>query len=197
VINDRRVHLDEIRQGPHWRFLVRPEPFVDERLGLGEAKRTIANTTVRYRGWDFPHRNPHMPLMHLSNSIASMDHFHGHKEYWQFFQSGQFLYLAAVRETLEQTWAEKLADRVEWPTQASRQQARGYIDVVNLVYTMTEFFEFAARIGQSLPGVEAMHLAIGLRNARASCYQLLSSSELGGTSTYRRSPSLSKSGGSL
>lgn len=36
------------------------------------------------------------------------------------------------------------------------------IEVVNFVYTITEFFEFAARLAQALPGANAMEIRIGL-----------------------------------
>jgi hypothetical protein len=74
----------------------------------------------------------------------------GHLEYWRFYQSTQFLYLAAVREWTEKEWAERLrgVSRGHFghrdPAQFDR--IRGFFSIQNFIYTMTELFEFAARL---------------------------------------------------
>jgi hypothetical protein len=101
--------------------------------------------------------------------VASYDDFQGHLEYWRAYMSGQFVYLSSVREATEPGWREKLErgarHRMISPSKDfDWSSVPGFIDVQNFVYTVTEFFEFAARFGQALPRTEATKLTIGLHN---------------------------------
>lgn len=74
-------------------------------------------------------------------------------EYWRFFQSGQFVHLFSVREATESEWREKLkrltqghlrhVKDVDWET------VPGYVHITNFIYSITEIFEFAARLCQN------------------------------------------------
>jgi hypothetical protein len=103
------------------------------------------------------------------NWVASWDDFMGHLEYWRMYQSGQFLYLSAVREATEAGWRDKLLrisrSRIHPPSSDfDWDQVTGFLEVVNLVYTVTEFFEFAARLAQELPDTEACQLTVGIHD---------------------------------
>jgi hypothetical protein len=157
---------------PHWAHPrvvelcpVAKEPFLESRMPLEEVLPTVSRATVRFRGWDFPHLNPHKPPEYHANYVASSDEFRGHLEYWRAFMSGQFLYLSGVREATEPGWKEKLAhsaqNRVLVTEDFDWSRVPGFIDVVNLVYTITEFFEFAARYVQALPDVDVVGITVG------------------------------------
>lgn len=163
--------IDRIKSGPHWRLLIRPRPYIENRLPLEECLPTVAKATVLFRGWDFPHLNPHERPVTGTNYVASSDHFRGHLEYWRVFTSGQFVYLSGVRESTEPGWKDKLAygarNRIVAPSQDfDWSQVPGFIDVVNFVYTITEFFEFAARVSQALAQTESIMISVGLLNIR-------------------------------
>jgi hypothetical protein len=156
-----------VKEGPHWRVVFRPLPFVEERLELQELLSVVDRARVRLRGWDFPHQNPHERPEIGRNWVASWDTFMGHVEYWRMYQSGQFVYLSGVRETTETPWSEKLrrlsASRIVPPTpDFDWSQVPGFLELVNFVYTVTEFFEFAARLAQELPETETCELTVGL-----------------------------------
>jgi hypothetical protein len=160
-----------VKEGPHWRVVFRPLPFVKERLALQELLSVVARARVRLRGWDFPHQNPHEGPAIMRNWVASWDDFMGHREYWRMYQSGQFVYLSAVREVADRDWSKKLrqgsASRILPPKRDfDWSQVPGFLEVLNLVYTVTEFFEFAARLAQELPGTEACDLTVGLYSVK-------------------------------
>src|SRR6266496_3691126 len=138
--------VERIKSGPHWRLLIRPLPFIGDRVPYEELLPTMARAKVQFRGWDFPHINRQEPVLRGTDWIASADDFRGHIEYWRFYTSGQFIYLGSVREATDPDWKAKLAqtarfgllvasDEFDWS------QVPGFFDVVNFVYVLTEFFE--------------------------------------------------------
>ena len=140
---------------PHWRVLFRPETYIADLIPtLTECVKLVEKTRVRLRGWDFPHLS-HLQdeRTHGSHWMGSWANFMGSIEYWQLFQSSQFVHFAALREATERQWRGKLQEEamdhlrhlsnVEWDA------VPGYVSLVNLVYTITENFEFAARICQA------------------------------------------------
>jgi hypothetical protein len=93
----------------------------------------------------------------------------GHLEFWRIYESCQFIYLSGVREQAESAWREKLLRRsahsivppfesFDWAS------VPGFIDIVNLVYIVTEFVEFAARLAAKLPDADSYELSVGLHD---------------------------------
>lgn len=147
-----------IKKYPYWRVMFRPDVHNPELIPtLTDCIRLVEKARVQYRGWDFPHLATTVgaghDLLRGSHWIGSLANFMGSIEYWQLFQSGQFIHFAALREATESEWRGKLQQAtqshlsyrsdIEWGT------VPGYISLVNLVYTVTEYFEFAARLAQA------------------------------------------------
>ena len=110
-----------------------------------------------------------MSALDGSTWVGSWADFRGNIDYWQLFQSGQFIQLSAVREVSEHQWRGTLQEQaisnlrhlaVEW------EKVPGYISLVNLVYTITEYFEFAARISQAGVYQGNIDIAIELNGAK-------------------------------
>ncbi len=133
-------------------MVIRPDLYRPERIKtLGECKNIIENTTVKLRGWHYPYVSPKMSERgHGVDWVASWTAESGHLEYWRFYQSGQFLHLFALRETMDPGWQSALKARMLKNAAAEHRQhletARGYISIENFIYRMTEIFEFAARL---------------------------------------------------
>lgn len=144
-----------VKDYPYWTLLYRPESYSPDLIpSLTECGRLVEKARVQLRGWDFPHlSHRETDRCHGSNWIGSSVSFRGNIEYWRLYQSGQFIHFAAVREAAEHEWRAKLQretmshlsyrDDIDWDA------VPGYISLVNLVYTVTEYFEFAARICQA------------------------------------------------
>src|SRR5438477_12026082 len=99
---------------PHWRVNMRPLPFEPERIpSLSAGFELIQSTKLSLRGWDYPHLS-HKPHQRGTGKswIAAWSDFMNHVEYWRFYQSGQFLHLAAVRE-VEPQWRAQLRNAAE------------------------------------------------------------------------------------
>lgn len=139
----------------YWRVTIRPSTYSTELIPSRSAcLKLIEKTTVRLQGWDFPFLSRHDGENCAgTNWIASWCEFMGSIEYWRLFQSGQFVYYGAVPEASEPGWREKLRNvtishlrhirDVKWDT------VPGFILIGNMLYNITEYFEFAARIAQA------------------------------------------------
>lgn len=142
----------KVLKGPHWRVNIRPETYEPQRVpSLGACFEHIEKTSVRLRGWDYPHLSHRNEERAQGNTwVASWCAFRGHTEYWRLYQSGQFIHLYSVREATEPGWKEKLAagaraqciEKIDWTN------VPGFISFENFIYGVTEIFEFAARLSQ-------------------------------------------------
>lgn len=136
---------------PHWRVNLHPEVHEPELLStLSDCYKTIEKTRVRLRGWDFPHLSQEPDERGLGqNYAASWCEIFGHHEYWRMYQSGQFLFLATIRERQEQQWHEKIKTNLQASLQHMNldwDSVPGFIETVNFIYSVTEIFEFSARL---------------------------------------------------
>jgi hypothetical protein len=137
-----------VREAAHYRVHYRPSVHERERVPLRDLWEIIERNKLRLRGWDFPHISPKEDERKLgTNWIASWSSFMGHIEYWQFFQSTQFVYLGSVRE-MRPDWSEKLAASLG-PNTGESSNIRGFVSIVNFIYNVTEFFEFPTRLCQA------------------------------------------------
>lgn len=140
---------------PHWRVNFRPQEHVEEAIpSLGQCFQIIEKNRVRLRGWDYPHlSNRENERGQGTNWVASWSSFMGHREYWRFYQSTQFLHLFSVREATEEGWRGKLQaqtashlshmERINWD------EVPGFISLPNFIFCATEIIEFAARLCQA------------------------------------------------
>jgi hypothetical protein len=139
-----------VQEGPHWRVNIRPDEYREDRIpSLAECYQIIERTKVSLRGWDYPHLSHREEETGTGpNWVASWSEFGGHREYWRLYQSGQFLHLFSMREALEPHWRRELENswQAAHDSTAERPQPRGFISLVNLLWTVTEVFEFAARL---------------------------------------------------
>jgi hypothetical protein len=142
-----------VLDGPHWRVNVRPSEYLPERIpSLKDCFEIVEQNRVRLRGWDFPHmRRDRSQCTQGANWVGCWSDFQGRNEYWRLYQSGQFLHLASFRE-LEEGWRIQLEretrshlsflEDVDWSS------VPGFLHIQNVIYTLTEIFEFASRLGQ-------------------------------------------------
>jgi hypothetical protein len=134
-----------VKDSPHWRVVIRPDIFEPERIStLSECWNLVESCRVSLRGWDYPH----VARDNRANGadwIASWSEFRGHQEYWRLYQSGQFVHLFTFTEDAYRDEAEKRAkSSIRWmPEDFS---PSGYLSVFSTLYSITEIFEFAARL---------------------------------------------------
>jgi len=135
-----------VTEGPRRRVIIRPAEYEEERIALGRLQGIVERTRVQLRGWDFPHLSRRGAESGRGNDwIASWSTFLGHREYWRMYQSGQFLHIEAIRETIEEAWDRKLREVASGFTD-NEGEVEGFFDFINFLYSMTEVFEFAAKL---------------------------------------------------
>lgn len=147
-----------IKDFPYWCVRFRPQVFDADLIpSHTECRHLVEKARVQLRGWDFPHLptggNAGHGVLHGSNWVGAYADFMGSIESWRLFQSGQFIHYAAVREASEHQWREKLQNdtmsHLRHRSDIDWNSVPGYVSLTNLVYTITEYFEFAARICQA------------------------------------------------
>ena len=133
--SDSRALLEKIHQQGYWRILMRPSEYQERRLPtLARCWEIIEKCEVSLRGWNYPHQD-YRARLHGNDYVASRAHFMGNIEYWQLFQSGQFVHHLACREDYEGP-----------AYRTSTARGGPFLDFISTLYTCTELFEFAARL---------------------------------------------------
>lgn len=147
----------KIKEAPHWRVTIRPGTFVEERVRtLSECWRLIELSRVVLRWWDYPHWDG----QHQNGKdwIGSWYEYESYREYWRFYQSGQFLHLFKFKED---GYRDKAASKAKSDVPALDGFApSGYLNVVPTLWTITEIFEFAARLVQQVDFGDFVSLTI-------------------------------------
>ena len=161
-----------VLEHPHWRVNFRPATYEPNLIPtLAKCFEIIEKNKLSLRGWDFPHLSRRdTERVHGNNWIASWSDFSGHYEYWRFYQSGQFIYIGAVREATETEWKKKLEDdmkshlsymkNIDWTA------IPGFISIVNFVYRVTEIYEFASRLCQAQVYSGTLKITIELKGVK-------------------------------
>lgn len=160
--------IDDVRSGPHWRLQIRPDSHDAQLIeSRKRCREIIESAKVGLKGWDFPFvSRSEAHWGRGDNYIESWMEGWG-KEYWRFHQSGQFLYLSTLREYSDSSWRKEIEEQakqgihqvsepVDWDS------VPGFVEIVNLVYRVTEYFEFAARLVQQGLYREPITIKIGL-----------------------------------
>ncbi len=146
--------LKLIRERGFWRTLIKPRKFQKERIpSLSACKKLIAENQVALRGWYFPHIEESKVVYRRDFVEFELDWL-DEKEYWRFYQSGQFIHFFAFSEDWE-----------NWETTPLR--ARGVppgriLSVFSTLFSITERYEFAARLAQKANFQEGVSIEIGL-----------------------------------
>ena len=157
--NIRKQLLKTIKSRGYWQ--VNFKPLVDQHLGLPLCKDLTERSSVKFRGWYYPH----VPRERRENTDLAPgdDYYEGwidwssEKEIWRMYQSGQFIHLKAMEEDWfkEDSWFSEGMKKIE---------PGAILDVLWTVYRITEIFEFAARLARSGLYKDGMEISILLGN---------------------------------
>ena len=133
----------------YWKVTVRPTRYDANRITYGNLREILEQVQVRLRGWYFPHlTNKPNEIEHGTNYYGTWIVFDNY-EYWRFYQSAQLVHYHGVREHVDAMYRENMEKvtkrnlswlKPDWAT------VSGYIDIINFLYTVTEVFEFTARL---------------------------------------------------
>ncbi len=142
--------LDTIQSVGHWRVNFRPMSPLDPQLNFLKCFELVRDNAVSIRGWDYPHLSHRQD--NEGGSSRGGDFYEnwcdwwGFHEFWRMYKSGQFLSYNALRED-------------------TKEEGRpGTLSIINAIYTMTEFLEFAHRLHRAGPYDDGVGITIELRN---------------------------------
>ncbi len=161
---------EKIKKKPHWRTTLRPSTYAQRIDNAKTAFSLIREASVTLRGWDVPHISEQMDeQIREQEYVASGADFCGYTEYWRFYYSGQFVHLQAVREQADEDWRAELKRHAEHCIKTVSKdrlaEAPGFMNILNMVYNFTEFFEFATRMVEKGIYAEGLEITIQLVNA--------------------------------
>jgi len=155
----------------------------------------VQRAQVRLRGWYYPHISNRDSERTLGeNYIAYWSTFQDHVEYWRFYQSTQFIHLFVIEEAVNEMWDQQLRSHAvsELFESLSREDIPAFFSIDNFIYTVTEIFEFAARLASA--GLYSNGINISIRLNRIANFALSDSNDRVMNHLYKATePSLSKS----
>lgn len=146
--------LTEIKSRGYWRIVVRPQSFVEERLEYASLLDVIGSTSVRIRGWDFPHLGREDEIERQKDYVGTRVTWSSYREYWRFYRSGQFVYLGGIHTD----WLDSSA----WGEAPSGWKPGADLSVEDTVHRFTEVFELAKRLSLSEAGDDSMRVSVEL-----------------------------------
>lgn len=143
----------KIQSRGYWQVTIRPNAFKKNRIDdIAALFPIIEKTRVSLRGWDFPHIDYKVQYQIDMDWVGQESEWQHHKSVWRFFQSGQFFQIAA----LPIDW---LDESTIWPADA-QWKAGAQLGIGDTIATLTETYEFAARLAMTDAGDEQIHLDI-------------------------------------
>ena len=152
-ISDReKAVLQKIEQDPYFALQLRPEA-PNIKLTHDEARKIVATTKVSLRGWDFPHflRDE---IRNANSYVFNLVDWERHLEIWRLYFSGQFVYFGNLWDVLPH-YQESLRKEFEHsdpdlPRGRDLESIKGLTSFIGLIYSVTEFYVFAARLSAAL-----------------------------------------------
>lgn len=157
-----RQVVDAVTAGAHWRVTIRPTVFAPARIqSLGQCWQLMESESVSFRGWDYPHVD-HRNRAQGNDWIQSWVTFRGIGEYWRLYQSGLFLHIFGFQEDSLDT--EERNRAVRWISIPTDFECTGTVDFIAMLYTMTEVFELASRLGQKGALGDTGYVSVEMRN---------------------------------
>jgi hypothetical protein len=137
----------------YWRVEVRPAVFIERRVtSIQILQHAIEKARVDYRGWAFPHIGESWDLPESQTWLGVETDWSAHVELWRAFLSGQFVYRGGV-------WTDWLDQHV-FESARKGPAPKAAMPIVASLWSITEFWEFAARYSQTEAGDDNMFVEI-------------------------------------
>jgi len=152
--------LSKIKSKGYWKVIIRPTVYNEQLISsLQDCKELIRSSKVSLRGWDYPHIDPRGINAASTYSVHSIcDWPEGPAfEYWRFYQTGQFIHLFAMREDLRITEEQKQNFQDEFSVKNDK-----FLSILSTLYSVTEIFEFSARLFSKIENVKDVEINIEL-----------------------------------
>jgi hypothetical protein len=148
--------LEDIHSRGYLEVVIRPQSYRDDRVPFGELEGIVRRTSLRWRGWDFPHVDPHEPLQRDVDWVGQESAWNHHLEVWRIWMSGQFTSISG--------FASEWRDRSDfWPADGSWEQG-ATVGIMESLLRYVEAFTFASRLSVTRAGDEEMQISLTTAN---------------------------------
>ena len=149
--------LEKIRESGHWRVVIRPACFEEDRISsISELYPLLERTTVRLRGRAFPIVRDEQPTFFEGHIGYEEDEKFA--EFWRFYQSGQFIqYTGFIEDRLDSSRIESLPS--DWKPGL-------FLDPVQVLFRSTEIFEFATRLSFTAAANHQTHMELSVNGIK-------------------------------
>lgn len=152
--------IEKIKSRGYWLVKIRPLEFEKERLeSLRECAEIVDTSTVRLRGWPYPYVKTHKIESGIDWVQCQTD-WQNYIEYWRMYQSGQFAHWFACREDW---WRESGLVRDNRIKAINPMSA---MSVLMTLFSLTEIYEFAARLAEKKMFDETLSLTVELHRMK-------------------------------
>lgn len=150
--------LAEIKTRAYWDVAVRPTRFQPDRLAYGALQQSFEGVVVRWRGWEFPFRNPNSPVVKGDDYIEQENNWENHLEHWRLYQSG----LVIVVTAMPSDWRE----RSTWTRPPDGWTPGSTLGIGEVLYRYSEILEFASRLSSAVPGDDELSVSVALNGLK-------------------------------
>lgn len=157
---DSDAILSSLHSRGYWRLAIRPAAYSDSRVkSRSDLAELARECTVRWRGWFYPWHGESDYIGFGDRFIYQAVDWNDKKEYWRFYQSGQFVHHIGLWED----WQDNVtpggfAKRLDIDPGTE-------LSTINALYLLTEFFEFAARLTARNVIEDACVVTVSLNNS--------------------------------
>ena len=141
-------------------MIVHPEVFDPSRLAYENLSGIVDRSTVRLRGWDYPHVSSDPGVLHFDDHIGTATDWRYYREVWNFYQSAQFAYVVGVHED----WVDLAPDG--WRPPEFVRTLGALLGIGDTVYRVVETYEFASRLADEVDGTDRIVIRIELRGMK-------------------------------
>ncbi len=152
--------VEQIKSHGFWEVIIRPLKFEKDHIKtLGECAKLIEENKVLLRGWDYPHVSSKYRIKSGTDWVENLTNWNDHKEYWRMYRSGQFFHLFAFREDW---WGNVQIFR----SQQTFTTPDYGLEIICTLYTITEIYQFAARLAQRGIFDDSLKISITLNGTK-------------------------------
>ncbi len=138
--------IAKIKTRGYWRIVFEPLEFIPDKYPISDCKELVNKNKVSMRGWDYPHypvrQDDDSKLEPGNNYWQGWIDWERYKEFWRFYQSGQFVHYLGVRED----WSEDIIFKNMWEQGDRTIKPGEALGVVSTTFLMTEIFHFLSRL---------------------------------------------------
>lgn len=143
----------------YWRVEIRPTDFLEDRVASPRLLQSvIEKARVQLRGWDFPHLSSTWDLPESQSWVGVETDWSTHVEVWRAYRSGQFVFRGGV-------WTDWV-DQHHFPSAGDGWSPGTGFPIVSSLWSVTEFWEFAARYSQTEAGAESMFVEVAFHGLK-------------------------------